>query len=409
MSAVACRPIAAGIGGVLAASCLLGEAQAGNVADVIADLYGGDGIILAPTPPPFPSHAPHFAASSLGGLSDLGSAITSNAGQFSFNSAITGFTFDIERGVPVRTTDSLGPILAERAETIGANKISIAAAYSRIAFTRFEGTDLDDLSLVFTHDDVNGDGVLGPATAPFSFELDQIQVDIDLDLTQDVLAFFATYGITSAWDVGIVVPLIRSSARAEANATIIRNSPISNFVHNFDPAGEDQPRSVIDRDAAGVGDVILRTKYHFLRDPEDWPEMAVVGRVKLPTGDEDDLLGTGETDVLGLLVASKTFGQVTPHLNLGYEVSTESELSNVRYVAGFDFAAHEKLTLAFGVLGRWEPAGDDIGDHLVDLAMGVKWNPVADLILSANLQVPLNWNEGLRPTAVGTLGIEWPF
>lgn len=409
MNGVVRGPFAIITGGVFAASCFLADARAGDVKDVIADLYGGDGIFLAPTPPPFPSHAPHFAAASLGGLSDLGSAITSNAGQFSFNSAITGFAFDIERGVPVRTTDSLGPILAERAETIGENKISIAAAYSRIEFSRFEGTNLDSLALLFTHDDVNGDGVLGPITAPFSFELDQVQIDIDLDLTQDVLAFFATYGITPVWDVGIVVPLIRSSARAEANATIIRNSPISTFVHNFDPAGEDQPRSVVERDATGVGDIILRTKYNFLRDHEDWPDLAVVGRVKLPTGDEDNLLGTGETDVLGLLVASKTFGQVTPHLNFGYEASTESELSNVRYVVGVDYAVHEKLTLAFGVLGRWEPAGDDIGDHLVDVAMGLKWNPFADLILSANLQLPLNIDEGLRPLAVGTVGVEWPF
>lgn len=394
----------------LAASSLIaGTAKGGDVADVVSDLYGGDGILLAPTPPPFPSHAPHFTTSALSGLDNLNNAIVANVGQFAFNSTITGFAFDIERGVPVRTIESLGPLLAERAETLGENRYSVAVSYTRIQFTRFQGTDLEDLSLTFTHDDVNGDGVLGPITSPLSFELDQIAVNLDLEIEQDVLAFFGTYGVTDVWDIGVIVPIVRSRAEATANASIVRVSPISAFVHNFDPAQGDAPRSVVDREATGIGDVILRTKYNFLRDDGQWPDLSTVGRVKLPTGDEDDLLGTGETDFLALLVASETIDKVTPHINVGYEFSTESELSNVRYIAGFDYAVAPELTVASEILGRWEPDGDNIGDNILDLAFGLKWNPFGDFLALGNVQIPLNRDKGLRPDIIWTVGGELPF
>lgn len=395
---------------LLAASGWPQSAAAGDVADVVTDLYGGDGILLAPTPPPFPSHAPHFIASSLGELSDLNDALTANVGLFPFSSVVAGFTFDVELGVPVRTAESLGPILSERAPTLGEGNLYLGLSYSRIDFKRFDGDSLDDLSLTFTHEDVNGDGVLGPAGTPFAFETDQILVELDLEIEQDLLAFYATYGLTDRWDLGIIVPVIHSSARAEAHGTIVRNSPNSEVIHNFAPErGGDSADSTVDRSATGIGDVILRTKYNFLRDDPTWPDLAVVGLVKLPTGDEDDLLGTGETNVLGLFVASRTYGSVTPHLNLGYEVSTDSDQNNLRYFVGGDWAVSPSVTLALDVFGRWEPNGDEVGDHIVDLAVGAKWNAVGDLLLTGNIQVPINRNEGLRPDFVWTVGLEMPF
>ena len=70
-----------------------GAIAAGGVKDVVKDLYGGQGILLAPTPPPFPNHAPHFAADSQNALNDLSTALTANIGVFSFNSTSSGFTF----------------------------------------------------------------------------------------------------------------------------------------------------------------------------------------------------------------------------------------------------------------------------------------------------------------------------
>jgi len=391
-------------------------ASAGGLKDTVKNLYAGDGILLQ-IPTVGPSHSPHFTASAVQGLDSLSTALASNLGLFAFNSTVTGFTFDIERGVPVRTTESLGPLLAERAQTVGARKINVAFSYTRLDFKRFEGKRLNRLSLTFTHDDVNGDGILGPTPSfPSDVETDSIRVDLDLEIKQDIFGYFATYGLTRTWDVGIIVPIVHTRVRAEAEATIIRNAtnPLSSDVHNFDPA-LDAPRSTGGGDKTGIGDIILRTKYNFLRSSNGWPDLAIVGEVKLPTGDQDNLLGTGETNFKGLFVASRSFGPgaevrwLTPHINLGYEVSTDSEQNNLRYVTGFDARVHPSLTIAVDGLGRWEPEGDGIGDHTVDLALGAKWEPLPFFLLNAGVQVPLNKNQGIRPNLIWTLGLEYTF
>ena len=384
------------------------SAWAGSLKNVVRDLYGGNGIVLQPSPPPFPSHAPHFTASSLQGLESLNTGLTSNLGLFAFNSTVAGFTFDIERGIPVRTTESLGPLLAERAPTLGARKLNLAFAYTRIDFSRFQGTRLSDLSLIFEHEDVNGNGIRD-TTGPFSFESDDIDVDLDLTIREDVFALFATYGLTRNWDVGIVFPIVHLHMRADAQATIVRNSPFSQLIHNFGPQS-DAPRSTGGGDETGIGDIILRTKYNFLRDQPKWPDLAIVGDIKLPTGDSDDLLGTGDTNLRALLVASKSFGLLTPHMNLGFEWSTAgSEQNNVRYVVGVDAAVHPRVTLAADVLGRWEPSGDGIGDYTVDLALGAKLNIFQTFLLNGGVQLPLNRNEGLRANVIWAVGIENTF
>ncbi len=389
-------------------------ASAGGLKDTVKNLYGGDGITLAPPTVGF-NHSPHFSVSSLGALGTLNSALTSNLGTLAFNSTATSFTFDMELGVPVRTTESFGPLLAERASTLGARKLNVAFSYTRLDFKRFEGKPLSNLSLTFNHEDTNGDGRRGPPPAFLDFELDDIQVDLDLEIKQDVFAFFATYGLTRTLDVGIIVPIVHSRVRAEAQATIIDNSPTTD-VHFFDTApGSDQPRSTGGGDKTGIGDIFLRAKYNFLRNHEALPDFAIFGQVKLPTGDDDDLLGTGETNFKALLIASRSFGPgaevrwLTPHINLGYEVSTDSEQNNLRYVMGFDARVHPSLTIAVDGLGRWEPEGDGIGDHTVDLGLGAKWEPLPFFLLNAGVQVPLNKSQGIRTNLIWTLGLEYTF
>jgi Putative MetA-pathway of phenol degradation len=380
-------------------------AEAQGLKDSVKSLYGGDGILLRPTRPPFPSHAPHFTVTSLQGLDQLNQAISSNLGIVSLNSTASGFTLDIERGVPVRSTENLGPLLAERAPTLGARKLNLGLFYTRADFKRLAGKDLDDLTLVFTHEDVNGDGTLGTP----EFELDEIHVDLDVDLSQDIVALFATYGITNSWDVSAVIPIVHTRMHVRGIARIVRNSSISRFVHNFDPQG-DQPVDTAGGDATGIGDILLRSKYHFYRSQSAWPDLAVVGQVKLPTGDEDDLLGTGETNFLGFLVASRTYGRFTPHVNAGYEATTGSSEENVvRYVVGADAALHPRLTLAADVLGRWAPERSGNGEHIVDFAVSAKWNVWRALLLDAAVQVPINKDEGLRADFIWTVGVEYTF
>lgn len=380
-------------------------AVAGDLKNAVKDLYGGDGITLEPTPPPFPSHDPHFTTSSLAGLDTLGRSITASINTLGFNSAVTGFTFDVERGVPVRTTEGLGPLLAERALTLGAGKLNVGFSYTRIDFKTFRGKSLDNLSLTLSHQDVNNDNELGNP----EFERDRIRVDLDLDVSQEIFALYGTYGITRAWDIGIIVPIVHVTFRAKAEATIIRNSAVSAQVHNFGPRS-DSPTSRAGGDATGIGDVIVRSKYNFLRNQGEWPDLAVVGQVTLPTGDADNLLGTGETEFLGMFVASKTLGIFDPHVNLGYELSTVgSRENNVRYVAGVDARLHPRFSASVDVLGRWKPDGDGTADHVADVAVGGRWNVFRALNLNAYVQVPLNPDVGLRPDVIWSIGADYTF
>lgn len=392
-------------------------AHAADLKNAIRNLYGGQGILLEPLPLPFPSQESRFQASSLQGLDQLNSQLTSAIGVPSFNSSVTGFTFDIERGVPVRTTESLGTLLTERATTLGARKLDLTFTYTRVNFTKLQGKDLKDLELVFLRGDANGNGIRD-TSGPFSFESDVIRARLSVDLTEDIFALIATYGLTAEWDVGFVVPVTHIRLIAKAHAAIFDQfgnpggTKIGDIpIHRFGP-NSSQPDASGGGDETGLGDIVLRTKYNFLRHYDDLiPDMAFLVELKLPTGDEERLLGTGGTNLTGLLVASRTYARwFTPHVNLGYEIDTKDTRQNaIRYALGFDARLLPELTLAAGIIGRAKPDGSGTGDHIVDLSLGVKWNPVKSLILRTNVQIPLDKNSGLRADFIPTVGIEYIF
>jgi hypothetical protein len=80
----------------------------------------------------------------------------------------------------------------------------------------------------------------------------------------------------------------------------------------------------------------------------------------------------------------------------------------VQYVVGVDVGT-ATWTVAGEILGRHEPAGDGIGDHIINGSLGVKWNPWKQLLVLANAQVPFNRNSGLRSDLILTFGAEYSF
>jgi hypothetical protein len=391
-----------------------GPADAGDLKDTIKNLYGPTGIRVEPSPF-FPVET-RFQASSLQGLDQLNSQLTSAIGVPSFNSSVTGFTFDIERGIPVRATESLGPLLTERATTIGARKLDMTFTYTRVNFTKLQGKDLNDLELVFRRNDVN-EGC-DPSNPLLLARCDIIKANLNVELTEDIFALIATYGLTSEWDVGFIIPVTHIRLIAKSHAAIFdqfgnpggtKNGDI--LIHRFGP-NSSQPDASGGGDETGLGDIIFRTKYNFLRHYDDLiPDMAFLVELKLPTGDEERLLGTGGTNITSLLVASRTYARwFTPHVNLGYEIDTkDTRESAIRYALGFDARLLPELTLAAGIIGRAKPDGTGTGDHIVDLSLGVKWNPIKSLILRTNVQIPLDKNSGLRADFIPTVGIEYIF
>ena len=284
----------------------------------------------------------------------MSDVIASNANIFALPAASASYTFDLEQGIPVRTTESFGPILTERPQTIGQGNVNVGFFFSRTVFKKFEGDDLNDLTLVLDHVDCCPPPPPASPGVP-AFELDTIKLDIDLELEQTTFAVFGTYGITGFWDVSVFVPLTYVDAEVESVGTIIDNGGAGIHV-----VGTESLTDSNDDSAFGFGDVVLRTKVNltdFLFQSNgsngSWtPSFGLLGQATLATGDEDELLGQGESSILGLMIAAVEIGNVSPHVNLGYEVATGNtdNLNNLRYAVGLDGKITDELTGAFDVI-----------------------------------------------------------
>ena len=397
------------LGVFTAALTIAAASPAADLRNFISDLYGGDGITLDRFG--FFPHDAHFTQDSLERLSQLNSNISSGVGNFAFNSTIATYTFDVAQGAPVRSVDSLGPILSERAETMSRGTFNVAFSYAKVDFDEFRGQDIDEISISFPHIDVLGpgfgpaDGVIGPPGP--AFELDTVDVDIDLDIEQEVFAIFGSYGITDNFQVGAILPIVKTDVRASAVARVVDNGGGAAF-HRFGGLG-DSATDVTGGSETGIGDLVLRAKYRFLNNHTNLPDMAARFQISAETGDEDDLLGTGETAFEGLLIASKKYGRITPHFNVGYEFSTDSDRDNVRYVAGFDAQLMpEILTAAVEVLGRHFTDANSKDDDLIDVSFGVKWDPFRVAPVNVNFIIPVN-DDGLRSDLIWSVGFDYTF
>ena len=400
------------LAGAIALVLASGSVSAADLQNFVSDLYGGDGITLSSQGGPFAAvHAAHFTAESLEAFTLLNSAIASSAGQFAFNSTFTGVNFDVATGVPVETQDSLGPLLAESATTLGKGKFDLAFGVSRFKYDSIDGEDLDNIVLDFPHEDCcsfqNGIQRPPPDGVISGFETDVVRVNLDIELSYDVFAFFANYGLTDRWDVGIVVPVLSVDARARAHAEVVANSGATG-IHSF--FGQDElQNSHTGGSETGIGDAVLRTKYNFMRDHGAAPDMSLLVQVTGPSGDEKNLLGTGEWRYKAGLIASKRYGSFGPHLNVAYETSSGADyLDNLTYAAGFDWRATPTFTAGLDLLGRYNPDQEVVGNDVLDVALSAKWNPFkgANAPLNAYVIVPANPDHGLRSDVVYGVGID---
>jgi len=84
-------------------------------------------------------------------------------------------------------------------------------------------------------------------------------------------------------------------------------------------AGTVPPTDPTESTESGLGDIILRGRYYLLDERGPFPTLALTGRIKIPTADEDRGLGTGEFDEgFGVEVTKKLVGNWVGFLDLGY-------------------------------------------------------------------------------------------
>jgi hypothetical protein len=255
----------------------------------------------------------------------------------------------------------------------------------------------------------------------------------------------------------------------QGRSTIVRLSTSGQTnIHSFDGSGSTEKIfPAVGGSATGIGDVLVRAKYLLLRRPD----AGVAGEigVRLPTGDEADLLGTGGTQTRLLFIAAMSRGDFSPHVNLGYVLSSGTVSSAVtdfevpagsasdpirnltapdidlsvpdefHYTVGFDWAVSPRVTFASDVVGRVirdvtrfeignstfqfrtandapiqtnsRPTFNLDGTRNLNLllgAVGAKFNVATNLLLTANVLFPLS-DSGLKPRITPVIGLDYAF
>ena len=341
----------------------------------------------------------------------------------------SGATFSFVGGLPVRTSTSAGPIFGERSQTLGRGRFFLGASVTGIEFTSLNGVPLENLLLNFKHED--GDPVEEAFGEPF-FENDVMALELDMRVSVLVGTLAATYGLTDFIDVGVAVPIVRTAVSGRTDAQILPFGDIP--IHRFGGDGTDpvlRASASMDGSASGIGDVAARLKVNLGQGTS--MGAALLAEARFPTGDDENLLGAGDTQVHAIGVFSAQLGSFSPHLNAGYVARMgESQNDAVLVSAIFDNLVTDWATVALGVESEWqvgdspfvlpepivfdEPFARRIpatnvpqrSEDLLRATIGGKFVVRGGTVLVANALLPLR-DAGLQPDFIWTLGLDFPF
>jgi outer membrane putative beta-barrel porin/alpha-amylase len=376
------------------------EARADELAGLIKNLFDQVTINASTANPANPAanidHSSHFF---LGGenlnvaVRQLNVTLAAQLASFPLASSSGGFTFGLgPRGEVVPTSTTFGPLFAERAVTIGRKQFNFGFTFQGTNYSSFDDQSLKPdstgLRFISQHNDCC------PATGPNNpsnttdfnptFERDLLLSTLRATIETKTTAFFANYGVTPRFDVGVAVPIVSVNIDARVDGEILRlGSGDASTTHSFDRAtGSRITSRAGSGSATGLGDILLRAKYNLYRTGTT--AFAAALDMRVPTGDKDNLLGTGATQAQPFFVASGEYGRLSPHVNFGYTFSsgetsaaavrndTPQTLTNngnpvpnvtlkqpdlsvpdeVNYTVGFNVAATPKVTLGFDLRGR---------------------------------------------------------
>ena len=419
-------------------------------------------IVLAPPTGPFQSHEAHFQPILSTGEVATGFQVNQLEVPLTINSIIAAqlatiplgsssggfaYTYNPALGTFSRESSTFGSAFAERALTAGRGRWNIGFNFQRATYDSLEGKDLrnGDVRVYLVHQDCcTPANTEGAPPMPF-FEGDIIENRLSLNLTSSTFSAFVNYGVTDRVDVGVVVPLVTVRMKASAHATVLRLATAEiPGIHSF-PGGSIDETVNDSSTAQGLGDILLRTKYRFFNAAGGG--LAAGVDLRLPTGDSEQLLGTGGAQLKLAVIGSMASGPFSPHVNLGYTFSRGTEATlltvspdvpdEISYAGGFDAAVSSRTTISLDVTGRtlrrlgrlvpvarqfpfvtpssvfgtatFEEFARRPGDlNLLVGAAGVRFNPRGNFLISAQLLVPMT-KAGLRDKVTPVVGVDYSF
>src|SRR5262249_47196811 len=241
----------------------------------------------------------------------------------------SGFTYkyDSESGAFLRSTTSFGPIYAERSETVGRGNFTFGVSYQRFRFSNIDGIDLHKVPAIFSHITKTG-----PGNTAVAYESDVIQTSNNISLNMDNTMFYGTVGLTNRIDLSIAVPVVSVRMSVASDAAIVRVSGptftlpgVGTFAnpHQFTADPNSLTHTYASNgNASGIGDVTVRVKANVWQGRS--MGMALGMDVRTPTGDAQQLLGSGAIGLKPFLAVSTVGRRFAPHLNVGYQWNGKS-------------------------------------------------------------------------------------
>lgn len=409
-----------------------------ELSHIFTELYGPNGLVVNSSTPlaSGATHSGHFNSGFESEFAQFSTALTSQIVSLPLPPPAAGFTyqFDPALGVFTRSTSSFGPILSERAETIGAGRISIGFSHQRLTFDSIEGVDLTTVPAVFTHDSAELRGGREDVVTTLNA----------IDAVVSRSAAFVSYGISNRLDLSVVIPFVAADIVVTSEARIRRigtTNVETHFFRTLDDSIGDRRLFTAFGSASGMGDVTVRFK-HTIRKSGNHGT-AFGADVRLPTGDENNLLGTGAPGLQPFAVWSAAFGVISPHVNVGYQWNGASVLGGSpgsgvsadlpdvgAYSAGAVVAVNPRVTAAVDLIGRYvidSPRLRRETFHALDGvsqfpnisfgkgsfnelsgALGLKVNVAGPLLINVNVLMRLN-SVGLRDKISPMVGVEYAF
>jgi len=438
-------------------------ARSGDLICLVPQVYGGGGLVGSDHGGPLFStaqfsHAAHFSSSAVQSFSPLNAEIGTQLSQLPFTSPASGFIFSFNPslGVITRETENFGPILTERADTIGKHKLFVGFSYQYFNFDKADGVNLKNFGAVFQHE---SEANLCTPGSPLTcvngeptFQQDIIATQNRIDLKVHQVTAVATFGVTNRFDLSVAVPILDVRMAVFSNATINSFETASDIppccVHRFEPSSSDAHEHLADaahasffnnNTSSGIGDVIFRGKVQALKGEK--AGLAVGLDVHAPTGDERNFLGSGTWGVRPFAAFSYA-GRISPHASFGYQRNGDSVLAGdvttdtsshlpdiITYSAGADAGVTHRVTLSADFLGQslvdakkiapstfTDAAGAKHSNivtstatiNQASIAVGGKVNPVGRLLITANVLFRVN-DAGLHSRPVPLIGVSYTF
>jgi hypothetical protein len=280
----------------------------------------------------------------------------------------------------VTSTDSLGPILGERAETVGRHRLFIGMSYQFFDFYKLDGVNLSNFPTVLTHtnDSRNNATPTMPITCSISgannlngcaFVRDRIDTANTISLKENQYTTYITFGLTQRIDISMVLPIenVRMSLSSQdtivpgtngfyavtpgspdstiANQNLTNTNGAPYFFHLFKNCPNTSPTSGFAglapaclqhtfpdypftgsgskpfNSASGIGDIVARVKWNAWEGER--AGFAAGMDVRFASGDALNYLGSGSYGFRPFAVFSYR-ARVAPHLLVAYEWNTDS-------------------------------------------------------------------------------------